>query len=206
MDRASLLERLRELARISPAELALAAALAAVVVAGSFVVSRRAPQPPAPPLRIERAGAPAAAKAPPPLLVHVTGRVVRPGLYPLPPGSRVNDALAAAGGPAPGSEPHALNLAAPVSDGEQVVVPPAGTAPAAPGPGGPGPAGGAKVNLNTATQAQLEQLPGIGPTLAQRILAHRQRKGRFTSPRDLLEIEGFGPRKLAGLEDQVTAG
>ena len=205
MDRTSLPERLRELARISPAELALAAVLAAVVVVGSFLVSRRAPQPPAPPLRIERGVAPGAGATPTPLLVHVTGHVVRPGLYPLPPGSRVNDALAAAGGPAPGSEPHALNLAAPVADGEQVVVPPAGAAPVAPGPGSPGPGGGAKVDLNTATQAQLEQLPGIGPKLAQRILDHRQRKGRFTSPRDLLGIEGFGPRKRAGLEDLVTA-
>jgi competence protein ComEA len=202
----SLPERLRELARVSPAEVALAAVLAAVVVAGSFVVSRRAPQPPAPPLRLERAAVPTASPAPPPVLVHVTGHVVRPGIYPLPAGSRVNDALAAAGGPAPGGEPHALNLAAPVADGEQVVVPPAGTAPVPRAPGGSGPAAGTTVDLNIATQAQLEQLPGIGPKLAQRILAHRQRKGRFSSPRDLLQIEGFGPRKLAGLEDLVTAG
>jgi competence protein ComEA len=123
----------------------------------------------------------------------------------------VRDALAAAGGPAPGGDPNALNLAAPVADGEQVVVPVAGQAlpgPAAPsapvtaGAGGPPP----KTNLNTATQAQLEELPGVGPKLAQRVLAYRQRKGRFTSTRDLLEVEGFGPKKLAALQDQLSVG
>ena len=208
MDRLSLPERLRDLARVSSAEIALAAVLAAAVVAGSFFVSRRTPQPPAPALRFERAAGPAATPTSAPVLVHVTGRVVKPGVYGLAPGSRVTDAVAAAGGPAPGSEPNALNLAAPVSDGEQIVVPPAGTAPPAGGSRGTGATGGppTRINLNTATQAQLEELPGVGPMLAQRVLAQRQRKGRFTSTRELLEVEGFGPKKFAALQEQVTVG
>jgi competence protein ComEA len=216
MDRASLLgrlDRLRELARVSPGEVALAGLLAAVVVAGSFVVSGRTKAPPAPALKIEHVASSEATPSPsaPPLLVHVAGKVVAPGVYALPTGSRVRDAVAAAGGPAPGADPNALNLAAPVADGEQVVVPAVGEAPPAlPGPSGPlaggsgGPVG--KTNLNTATQAQLEELPGVGPKLAQRLLAYRQRKGRFKSTRDLLEVEGFGPKKLAALEEQVTVG
>jgi competence protein ComEA len=193
-------DRLAEILRVSPAEVALALLLALVVVAGSFVVFRRSREPPPPPLRIERVESrtPAGER----LLVHVTGKVVTPGLYPLPPGSRVNDAIAAAGGPAPGADGDALNLAAPVADGEQVLVPAVGEAPPAAQSGkGAGPA--PRTNLNTATQAELEQLPGIGPKLAQRVLAYRQRKGRFTKLQDLLEVEGFGPKKLAALEDQV---
>lgn len=208
MDRTSLLDRLRDLARVSPAEVALAALLAAVVVAGSFLVSRRTREPPVPPLRIEHAeptGAKASTSAPP-LLVHVAGKVVTPGVYALPGGSRVRDAVAAAGGPAPGGDPNVLNLAAPVADGEQVVIPAVGTGPPVPPTAGRPAGPPAKTNLNTATQAQLEELPGVGPKLAQRVLAYRQRKGRFTSTRDLLEVEGFGPKKLAALEDQVTVG
>jgi competence protein ComEA len=214
MDRTLLLERwgrLRELARVSPGEVALAGLLAAVVVAGSFVVAGRTRELPAPPLRIEHVAAsePKASPAAPPMLVHVAGKVVAAGVYTLPPGSRVRDAVAAASGPAPGADSNALNLAAPVADGEQVVVPAVGQAPPVPSePSGTvgGGAGGrvGKTNLNTATQAQLEELPGVGPKLAERVLAYRQRKGRFNSTRDLLEVEGFGPKKLAALEDQVT--
>jgi competence protein ComEA len=213
MDRTSVVERLREIARVSAGEVALAGMLAAVVVAGSFVVSGRTREPPAPPVRIEHVASQEAEAqaAAPQVLVHVAGKVVAAGVYALPPGSRVRDALAAAGGPAPGADPNALNLAAPVADGGQIVVPVAGQAPPVlPNSSGQVPAapGGrrAKINLNTATQAQLEELPGVGPKLAERVLAHRQRVGRFNSTRDLLEVEGFGPKKLAALEDHVTAG
>ena len=213
MDRGSLWDRLRELARVSSGEVALAGLLAAVVVAGSFVVSGRTRVPAAPPLEIEHVASSGAKPSPsvPPLLVHVAGKVVAPGVYTLPAGSRVRDAVVAAGGPAPGADSNLLNLAAPVADGEQVVVPAAGQAPqVVPGPPG-SPASGVtglpgKVNLNTATQAQLEELPGVGPKLAQRILEYRQKKGRFASARDLLQVEGFGPKKLASLEGEVTAG
>lgn len=216
MDRGSLLgrlDRLREVARISPGEVALAGLLAAVVVAGSFVVSGRSKAPPAPALKIEHVASLEATPSPsaPPLLVHVAGKVVATGVYALAAGSRVRDAVAAAGGPAPGADPNVLNLAAPVADGEQVVVPAMGQAPPVlPGPPGPPTSGMAgrpgKTNLNTATQAQLEELSGVGPKLAQRILEHRQSKGRFTSVRDLLQVEGFGPKKLAALQDEVTVG
>ncbi|HEY8202699.1 MAG TPA: helix-hairpin-helix domain-containing protein, partial [Actinomycetota bacterium] len=145
------------------------------------------------------------------VVVDVVGAVRRAGLYHLPQGSRIADAVARAGGATRKADLAQVNLAAPVADGEQVVVPVAGqalpgpaasSAPVTAGAGGPPP----KTNLNTATQAQLEELPGVGPKLAQRVLAYRQRKGRFTSTRDLLEVEGFGPKKLAALQDQLSVG
>jgi competence protein ComEA len=137
------------------------------------------------------------------IYVHVSGAVREPGLYVLPDRSRVVDAVAAAGGFAKGAARDGVNLARELSDGEQLVVPKEGEqATAAPG-GGPGVAGG-KLNLNTADQAALEDLPGIGPALAQRILAWRDENGRFTSVDDLLAVSGIGDKLLAGLRDLVT--
>jgi len=139
--------------------------------------------------------------------VHVSGAVRDPGLYVLPEGSRVVDAVAAAGGFAKGAGRDGVNLARPLSDGEQIVVPKKGEQ-AAPAPGDNGSSGGAaaggKVNLNTADQAALEELPGIGPALAQRIMAWRDDNGRFTSVDDLLAVSGIGDKLLAGLRDLVT--
>jgi competence protein ComEA len=128
----------------------------------------------------------------------------------LPAGSRVVDALQAAGGSRKGTDLASLNLARPLADGEQILV---GTGvPAAPSvagtPGAPtadgSAAGGALVNLNTATSAELEELPGIGPVTAASILQWRTEHGRFTSVEELLEVSGIGEARLADVRDLVT--
>lgn len=150
--------------------------------------------------------------SPPVLVVHVAGKVRKPGVIRLPAGSRVTDAVAAAGGALPGVDLSSLNLARPLADGEQVLVgvtPP----PGAPGtgatgsasPGQPGGAGSAVlVDLNTATAEALEQLPGVGPVLAQRILEFRTTHGRFSSVQELQDVTGIGERKFADLKPRVT--
>jgi competence protein ComEA len=143
------------------------------------------------------------------LLVDVQGPVRRPGVVHLPAGSRVLDALRAAGGAKRGVSTSSLNLARPLSDGEQVVLAPrAGTAPAGGGAGGAGGVGGAgpasgPVDLNAATLADLDALPGVGPVLAQRILDWRQEHGRFTSVEELQEVPGIGPATYADLRHRV---
>lgn len=134
------------------------------------------------------------------LTVDVAGKARRPGLLRLPAGSRVADALAAAGGALPGTDTSALNLARVLSDGEQVVVggPPA---PAAPGPGGDAPAG--PVSLNSATSAQLETLPGVGPVLARHILDYRAQHGGFASVDQLRNVTGIGDRRFSDLKPLV---
>jgi len=154
------------------------------------------------------------------IVVHVVGRVHRPGVRRLPAGSRVADAIRAAGGAAPGAVPARLNLARRLVDGEQVAVPGPRdpVAPVAEGPGGAGGAGGtggasgaggpgapdAVVDLNAATQAQLDALPGVGPVLAGRILAWRTEHGRFTRVDELGEVAGIGPKALERLRPLVT--
>jgi competence protein ComEA len=173
---------------------------------------------------------PGASSATPPaeLVVAVAGRVRRPGLVRLPAGSRVDDAVRAAGGVLPGTQLGVLNLARRLVDGEQVLVgvsPPAG----APGPGadpsgagtsggGPGGSGsggggsggsggsvpGAPVDLNAAGVADLDALPGIGPVLAQRIVDWRTAHGRFGSIDQLREVSGIGESTFARLRERVT--
>ncbi|MGY1713499.1 ComEA family DNA-binding protein [Geodermatophilus sp. SYSU D01106] len=135
------------------------------------------------------------------VVVSVVGLVVRPGLVTLPQGSRVADAVAAAGGLLPEADPASVNLAAVVADGEQVAVGVPGAAPAAAPAGGAATAG--PVDLNTATVADLDALPGIGPVLAQRIVDHRQSAGRFTSVEQLDDVPGIGPSIYADLADRV---
>lgn len=138
------------------------------------------------------------------LVVDVAGKVRRPGIAVLPAGSRVVDALEAAGGARRGVDLTALNLARPVVDGEQILV---GVAPAA-GIAGtidqPVPDGGALVNLNTADQAALDTLPGVGPVTADAILAWRDDNGGFTSVEELLEVDGIGPATFDDLAPLVT--
>jgi len=140
----------------------------------------------------------------PTIKVHVLGAVVNPGVVTLPQGSRVEDAINAAGGLLPGADPAQLNLAAILVDGSQIII---GTAQQPRGEvngGGSESSGGeTKINLNTATQAQLETLPGIGPVTAGKILAWRAQHGRFTSVAQLQEVDGIGPKTMAQLEPYV---
>jgi competence protein ComEA len=142
----------------------------------------------------------------PPLVVDVAGKVRHPGVYRLAAGSRVIDAVRAAGGARRGVSMTSLNLAAQLQDGEQVLVgAPAQPAGAQPGSSVGADGGtGAPVDLNTATLEQLEALPGVGPVLAQRILDWRSQHGSFTSIEQLDEVSGIGPAKFAQLRDAVT--
>lgn len=135
------------------------------------------------------------------VFVHVSGSVASPGLYVLHEGARVVDAVAVAGGFAAGADETAVNLARPVSDGEQLHVPAVG---AAPDPADPAAAGDGRVNLNTADAAALDTLPRIGPAMAARIIDWRDANGRFTSVEDLLSVPGIGDKMLETLRDLVT--
>ena len=139
------------------------------------------------------------------LYVHVSGAVRTPGLYVLPPGSRVVDAVAAAGGFADEADRDAVNLARTLDDGEQLTVPREGEAPP-PAAGGTGSAssGDARVDLNSADATLLETLPRIGPALAERIIAWRDDNGGFTSIEDLLAVPGIGDKMFESLRDLVT--
>ncbi|MDQ0093616.1 ComEA family DNA-binding protein [Paeniglutamicibacter psychrophenolicus] len=147
-------------------------------------------------------------------VVHMIGAVKDPGVYALPLGSRVLDAVARAGGLAKDAAPEAINLAAQIRDGEQIRIPRRGEAARAPDPdpgqaggtGGTGPPGAApgKLNVNTADQGALEELPGIGPALAGRILAFRQAHGPFKNLSELDAVSGIGPAMLGNLRDLVV--
>lgn len=140
------------------------------------------------------------------VVVAVAGKVRRPGMVRLPPGARVADAIEAAGGVLPGVDPALLNLARKVTDGELILVgvsAPPGVPGAAPPPAAAD-APGAPLNLNTATLADLDGLPGVGPVLAQRILDHRDKLGGFRAVSDLREVEGIGDSRYEQLKDLVT--
>lgn len=135
--------------------------------------------------------------------VHVTGPVAHPGIVTLPAGARVGDAVQAAGGLAFGADPGAVNLARPLADGEQLDL----AAPAATGASGEAPgAADEKVDLNLASARELDELPGVGPVLAERIIAYRAQNGPFASVEQLLEVPGIGQARLADLSPRVTVG
>jgi competence protein ComEA len=137
------------------------------------------------------------------VVVSVVGLVARPGLVSLPAGSRVADAVEAAGGLLPEADPASVNLAAVVADGQQIAVGVPGAAPSPAGTAG-GTAPGGPVNLNTATATDLDALPGIGPVLAQRIVSYRDQQGRFTSVEQLDDVPGIGPSIYDQLKTLVT--
>lgn len=164
----------------------------------------------APPVRVEGGGGATARGGGEAggLYVHVAGAVRRPGLYRVPTGARVAVALARAGGPLRRAEMTAVNLAQPIEDGQQVVVPAAiagggGATVAGGGAAVPGAAGQAPISLATATQAQLEELDGIGPVLAGAILQYRDENGGFRSVDQLQEVDGIGEKRFAALEEAV---
>jgi len=143
------------------------------------------------------------------VVVHVAGAVRQPGVYELHAGARVDDAIRSAGGMLGSAVGSALNLARVLVDGEQVYVPTqdeiaSGAIESASAPGGSSGASGSLVNLNTATAADLEALPGIGPSTAQKIVDDRTANGPFTSVDDLVRISGIGTAKVESLRDLVT--
>lgn len=156
---------------------------------------------------------PPASTTPSRVVVHVAGAVMAPGVYVLDAGVRVDEAIRAAGGPAPDADLDALNLAAPVADGERVYVVTAGEVePAVVGPnpaaGSPGPVASSlppgPVDVNRADAAELDALPGVGPATAQAIIDHREANGPFASVDELEQVRGIGPAKLDAMRSLVT--
>ncbi|MEU6863038.1 ComEA family DNA-binding protein [Streptomyces sp. NPDC046876] len=185
---------------------AVAVVLGAAVVLGVQQYWSARPQPVTAPAVVGPAPAPAVAQGPatgPPggsrIVVDVSGKVREPGVRRLPAGSRVEDALAAAGGVPPGTDTTGLNRARVLVDGEQVVV--GGPAPpAAPGSTGPG---SGPLSLGTATVEQLDALPGVGPVLAQHIVDFRTARGGFRSVEELRQVDGIGEQRFADLRKLV---
>jgi competence protein ComEA len=182
------------------------AVLLLLAIGGRFALSggdgRARPEAPR-----EPAGKLAAATAPArTLLVHVVGAVRKPGLYRLRDGSRTADAIRRAGGAKPKAALELVNLASPIADGQQVVVPargdPGPSTAAAGGVIGPA-AAGQKIHLNSATLEQLDTLPGVGPVTAQKILAYRTEHGAFQAVEELDAVPGIGPARLEELKTLV---
>jgi competence protein ComEA len=177
--------------------------VALVAVLAVLVVAQRVRGSGAEPVARAPVAAAAAAPAPALLVVDVVGAVRRPGLYRLAPGSRVADAVRRAGGATTRAQLELLNLAAPLADGEQVVVPRMGAPGVAGGPTSPG-APAAPLQLSVATAEQLDALPGVGPATAAKIVAYREEHGPFHAVDDLVGVPGIGPAKLAALEGLVV--
>lgn len=196
----------------TPARILAGGVLAVVAVLAGLWLTR----PPAAPAEVSLPFAPTTTALAPAsststvggLVVHVAGAVVRPGVHELPVGSRVADAIAAAGGLHPDADGARLNLAAPLVDGERVYVVRIGEAvpPPVAGPVGSAGTAGASagpIDLNAADEAALDRLPGIGPATAAAIVAHRAQIGRFTSVDQLLDVRGIGEAKLDAIRDLV---
>jgi competence protein ComEA len=185
-----------------------AVVVVALVIAGApRLLHRSSAAPVAPPLHVA-APARTASAGSPALVVDVAGAVRRPGLYRLARGSRIADALALAGGFTRRADRVAVNLAAPVADGEEIVVPARGVGTTGASSGGAqspamGTSSTAPLDLNTATLEQLDELPGIGPTTAQKILDYRQAHGPFRSVADLDAVPGIGRGRIEQLKGLV---
>ncbi|MFA1550039.1 helix-hairpin-helix domain-containing protein [Actinomadura chokoriensis] len=217
--------RLRATFRATPERshvrtLVLIGVVAALVAAGYLWLARPRPQASAAPMAGATLAGPRPAvsarpAAAPSVVVHVLGKVRRPGVVTLPSGSRVAEAIKAAGGVRPGARTGTLNLARELVDGEQIPVgvprpaqpPGVGASAGTSGPGASGPgtsgASGAPLDLNAATPDQLDDLPGVGPVLAQRIAAYRAQHGGFRSVEQLQEVSGIGARRFEDLKPMV---
>jgi competence protein ComEA len=185
--------------------LAAAGSLALILLLGRFVLgagttTTAAPLPLPPAVGAGVTGLPSSR-----VVVDVVGAVRRPGLYRLAQGSRIADALTRAGGATGKADLAQVNLAAPLADGEQVVVPRRGAGGAAAGAGSGSASGpAAPVQLSTATLEQLDSLPGVGPVTAQKILDYRQKHGAFQSVDELDAVPGIGPKRLEQLHELVV--
>jgi competence protein ComEA len=191
-------------------QVVVVAAVAVVAVGASLLWSlHSAPPKIAPPAQsssITASGSPTSTVRSQPsgaILVHVAGAVRKPGLYEFPNGARVADAIASAGGPKPNADLDGLNLAQPLTDGTKLLVAHRGSA-TVPIPVASSSPGLAVVNINTADQAALETIPGIGPVTAAAILDQRARLGSFASFEQLLEVDGIGPATLESIRPYVT--
>lgn len=196
----------------------VASAIAVLIVAAGLWWLVRAPEPPVELGLPQSSGAAPAATLPAstaatattlgPSLVHVVGAVTNPGVYRLDSGDRVNDAVAAAGGPTPDADLAGINLAAVLRDGQRVYVPRQGEVDPAAVPSEVATPAGTQavgpVNVNSASAAELEALPGVGPATAAAIVQDRDENGPFASVDDLDRVAGIGPAKLAALRDLVT--
>ena len=185
--------------------LAAAGSLALLLLLGRFVLGAGTTTTAAPLPLPPAAGAGVTGLPSSRVVVDVVGAVRRPGLYRLAQGSRIADALTRAGGATAKADLAQVNLAAPLADGEQVVVPRRGAGVGAPG-AGTAPVGGpaAPVQLSTATLEQLDSLPGVGPVTAQKILDYRQEHGAFQSVDELDAVPGIGPKRLEQLRELVV--
>ena len=172
--------------------------LLAVVLLGTRYLHHDKP-PAAAPIHVAEPGGGASSR----LIVHVAGAVRRPGVYRLAAGSRVFDAVRRAGGARRRADLAALNLAAKLEDGRQVLVPRRGAVAAGAGGSAAAPAEGQPLDLNTASAEQLDQLDGIGPGMAAAILKYRDQHGGFGSVDELGEVPGIGEKRLASLREQV---
>jgi competence protein ComEA len=182
------------------------AAVVGLVLGALWWLTRQAPPPVESTLPLVEVTAPVATTSTTsgPVVVHVAGAVIVPGVHQLPAGSRVIDSVQASGGLSPDADAGAVNLAAELVDGSQVYVPRIGEVPAGPAPGAPVSQDAAgPVDLNAADVALLETLPGVGPATAAAIVDHRERHGPFTSVEGLLEVRGIGEAKLEALRDLV---
>ncbi|WP_234392751.1 MULTISPECIES: ComEA family DNA-binding protein [Actinomycetes] len=180
---------------------ALALLATAAVIAGGLAIFGRSPAAEiAPPLPTARAQVPHASKANENLVISVVGHVRSPGLVTVPSGSRVADALRAAGGANPGVDLTTLNLARKLTDGEQLAV---GVPAAQAAPVGSS-AAASKIDLNSATAEQLDSLPGVGEVTARRITDWRTQHGGFSSVEQLRDVDGIGESKFEKLREQVT--
>ena len=140
------------------------------------------------------------------VLVHIAGAVRKPGLYEIPTGGRIADAIDAAGGPRPRADLNAINLAELLTDGQKLDVPRVGEEPVVTTTAAPTPSGSVTgiVNINSADQAALETIPDVGPVTAAAIIAYREEVGGFTSVDELLEVDGIGPATLETIRPHVT--
>jgi len=208
----ALRQRAADLLRFHPREVSVLAALGLLLVIGSGLAYARA-RPVAAvsaPSGVISGGSAEASAPATTIIVDIVGAVRTPGVYDFAQGARVIDAVKAAGGFARGADMAAVNLARPLVDGEQIVVPKVGEAPA----GGAAAAGGStvggsaaqggKVNINQASASDFENLPGIGPVLAQKIVDYRDQHGPFRTIQDLMKVSGIGDKKFDSLKEYVT--